>query len=74
MYSNNVIKIKTAAKCLGVGEQTVRIGLQRGLLDFGYAVKDDGENHRWRYVIPRGRFINKTGISAEAVDKVEAEA
>ena len=33
------MKVKEAAKLLGKSEQFVRIGLQRGILHFGYAVK-----------------------------------
>lgn len=33
------VKVKEAAKLLGKSEQFVRIGLQRGILPFGYAVK-----------------------------------
>lgn len=68
----NTISVATAAKCLGIGQQAVRVGLQRGLVDFGYAIKDEGENHRWVYVIPRGRFIEKTGIGSDSIKAVEA--
>lgn len=33
------MRVKEAAKLLGKSEQFVRIGLQRGILPFGYAVK-----------------------------------
>ena len=42
------MKVKEAAKLLGKSEQFVRIGLQRGVLPFGYAVK---MSTKWTYVI-----------------------
>ena len=33
------MKVKEAAKLFGKSEQFMRIGLQRGILPFGYAVK-----------------------------------
>ncbi|WP_133016261.1 hypothetical protein [Clostridium cuniculi] len=33
------ISVKEAAKIMGKSEQFVRIGLQRGLLPFGHAIK-----------------------------------
>lgn len=40
-FFSEVVKLKVseAAKVLGKSEQFVRIGLQRGILPFGYAVK-----------------------------------
>lgn len=40
--------VKEAAKLLGKSEQFVRIGLQRGILPFGYAVK---MSSKWTYYI-----------------------
>lgn len=40
--------VKQAAKLLGKSPQFVRIGLQRGILPFGYAVK---MSSRWTYHI-----------------------
>ena len=42
------MKVKEAAKLLGKSEQFVRIGLQRGVLPFGYAVK---MSSKWCYHI-----------------------
>lgn len=42
------MKLKEAAKLLGKSEQFVRIGLQRGILQFGYAVK---MSSKWCYHI-----------------------
>lgn len=37
--SKQIISVKEAAKIMGKSEQFVRIGLQRGLLPFGQAIK-----------------------------------
>ena len=47
------IKVKDAAAQLGVSEQFVRIGIQRGWLPIGSCVK---VQNRWNYCIPRARF------------------
>ena len=39
----------TAARCIGKCEQFVRVGLQRGILPFGYAVPTSAK--RWNYYI-----------------------
>lgn len=43
-----VLKVSECAKALGKSEQFVRIGLQRGVLPFGYAVK---MSSKWTYHI-----------------------
>lgn len=40
--------VKECARMIGKSEQFVRIGLQRGILPFGYAVK---MSSKWTYVI-----------------------
>ncbi len=47
------MKVKEAATQMGVSEQFVRIGLQRGLLPFGKAVKTSS---KWTYWISREQF------------------
>ena len=42
------MKVSECAKALGKSEQFVRIGLQRGVLPFGYAVK---MSSKWSYHI-----------------------
>lgn len=39
------ITVRDAARCLGKGEQFVRIGLQRGILPFGSAVPGTGQHY-----------------------------
>lgn len=47
------VKVKEAAQRLGVSEQYIRIGIQRGWLPIGSCVKI---KQRWNYIIPRTRF------------------
>jgi hypothetical protein len=41
-------------------EQFIRVGLQRGILPFGYAVKT---STKWSYYISPSKFTESTGIS-----------
>lgn len=47
------ITVAEAAKRMGVSQQFVRIGLQRGILPFGHAVKVSG---RYTYYITERKF------------------
>lgn len=49
------IPVAKAAEIMGVSKEFVRIGLQRGILDFGVAVK---MSSRWTYYINPQRFEN----------------
>ena len=54
------ISIKEAAALMGVSEQYIRIGLQRGILPIGCAMKMTG--NRYTYYISPKRFTEYTGI------------
>ena len=43
--------VKEVAKLLGKTQQTIRIGLQLGVLPFGTAYKTNPENKSYTYVI-----------------------
>ena len=58
---NNSMTIAEAAKLMGVSMQFVRVGLQKGILPFGYAVKIS--KGRFTYFISRQKFSEHTGIS-----------
>lgn len=47
----NRIKVKEAAQIMGKSEQFVRIGLQRGILPFGVAIKTS--NNYTYYISPK---------------------
>lgn len=54
------VSVKDAAKMLGVSEQFIRIGLQRGILPIGCAVR---MSDRFTYHISRKKlneYINET--------------
>lgn len=51
--------IQKAAKLMNVSEQFVRVGLQKGNLPFGYAVK---MSSRWTYYIDSDKFKKETGL------------
>lgn len=56
------VTIKDAAGILGITEQALRIGLQRGKFDiFGRAIDMTGKGKRFKYVIfkaPLLKFVN----------------
>ena len=54
----NQITVKQAAEIMGKCQQFVRIGLQRGLLPFGTAVKAE---KRWSYYISPKLFYDYVG-------------
>lgn len=41
----------------GINTATVREMLQKGLLPFGYAIKSECADSKWRYIIPTERFL-----------------
>lgn len=54
--------VKEAAGLLGKSEQFVRIGLQRGILPFGYAIK---MSSRWTYHISEAKLYEYLGKEKE---------
>ena len=57
-----------AAALMGVSAQYVRIGLQQGILPFGYAVKVGGS--RYTYYISPAKFTEYTGIQVSFPEEV----
>ena len=62
----NNISVATAARLMGVSQQFVRVGLQQGVLKFGYAVKVASNNYT--YFISRQKFTEYTGIETTEND------
>jgi len=58
------ISIQKAAEIMGKSEQFVRVGLQRGILPFGSAVK---LSTRWTYYISPSRLLDYAGVRQEGV-------
>lgn len=52
------MKVSEAAKLLGKSQQFVRIGLQRGILPFGYAVK---MSSKWTYHVSESKVYEYLG-------------
>jgi hypothetical protein len=58
--NNETLTVQETAKLMGKSQDFVRIGLQRNLLPFGYAVKTGKE--RYSYFISKTKFTEATGI------------
>lgn len=55
----NRLSVSKVAKLMNVSEQFIRVGLQKGQLPFGYAVKTSS---KWTYFISPVKFTEATGI------------
>ncbi len=60
MKSPNRLSVVDAAALMGVTQQFIRIGLQKNVFPFGYAVKRE---RRWSYYISPVKFTEYTGIT-----------
>lgn len=49
------------AVLMGLGKETIRLGLQQGVFPWGYAVKTS--EHRWSYFINAKRFAEIEGVA-----------
>lgn len=58
------ITIERAAAIMGVSQQTVRIGLQKGIFPFGAAVQLPGSS-RFTYIIYPAEFERLYGTNRE---------
>lgn len=58
----NRLTVSQTAKLMNVSEQFIRIGLQKGVLPFGYAVK---MSNQWTYFISSKKFTEHTGIQVK---------
>jgi len=59
------MNVTEAAKILGKSKQFVRVGLQRGILPFGSAVK---LSSKWTYYISEVKLFEYVGISQQGGD------
>ena len=64
------LKVEEAAKLMKKSPQFVRIGLQRGILPFGTAIKRNG---RYSYYISPEKFQEFTGIVLYQKEKENQE-
>ena len=58
---SNRLSVSDAAKLMGTSQQFIRIGLQRGILPFGYAIQM--KKNKYTYVIIKQKFTEYTGIT-----------
>lgn len=58
MLSDFTLTIKEAAKILGKPEQTIRLGLQQGVLPFGAAILNEKQ---YSYIIFRKKLEDYVG-------------
>ena len=56
------LPVSEAARLMNKNPQFVRVGLQRGILPFGYAVQT---STKWTYFISPFKFTEVTGIPVE---------
>lgn len=54
------LTVQEAARLMNKSQDFIRIGLQRNILPFGYAIKTGKE--RYSYFISREKFTEATGI------------
>lgn len=55
----NRLSVATVARLMNVSEQFIRMGLQKGIFPFGYAVKMSSQ---YTYFISPQKFTEHTGI------------
>ena len=55
----NRLSISETARLMNVSEQFIRIGLQKGIFPWGYAVK---MSTKWTYFVSAEKFTEHTGI------------
>lgn len=56
------ISVAEAAQIMGKSRRFVQIGLQKGILPFGWALKLEEDNHNYNYFISRKLFNQYIGI------------
>lgn len=59
VMTKNRLSVIKAAELMNVSEQFIRIGLQKGVFPWGYAVKMSSQ---WTYFISIEKFQEFTGI------------
>ncbi len=59
------ITVAEASRLMGVSKQFIRVGLQKSILPFGYAVQVSAD--RFTYFISKQKFLEYTGISISEI-------
>lgn len=63
MPNENKLTIAEAAELMGVSQQFVRVGLQKGIFPWGYAVQVTAK--RYTYFISKQKFYEALGLKAD---------
>lgn len=72
-YGGRNLPVTLAAQIMGKSPQFIRIGLQRGILPFGVAMKTSESNEQYDYYISPKLFAEYTGCKTEAAADIEDE-
>lgn len=64
----NNLPVAEAARLMNKNPQFIRVGLQKGILPFGYAVQTSS---KWSYFISPLKFTETTGIKVEGGDDTD---
>lgn len=70
-YGGRNISVNDASRIMGKSPQFIRIGLQRGILPFGVALKTNDSNQQYDYYISPKQFAEYTGYQFDDVTSTE---
>lgn len=65
MNMKNRLSVSKTAGLMNVSEQFIRVGLQKGVFPWGYAVK---MSTQWTYFISPQKFMEYTGIKVKGYE------
>ena len=72
-YGGRNVPVNDVARIMGKSPQFIRVGLQRGILPFGVAMKTNEGNEQYDYYISPKLFAEYTGCKMDAADDIEEE-
>ncbi|MBR4626548.1 MAG: hypothetical protein IKO47_02385 [Ruminococcus sp.] len=71
LYNGANVPVTVAAKVMRKDPMFIRIGLQRGLLPFGVAIKKDEHGKQFDYYISPKLFYEYTGFLWDTVEVID---
>ena len=72
-YGGRNVPVNVAAKIMNKSPQFVRIGLQRGILPIGRALKTNDRNEQYDYYISPKLLAEFTGVDVDAEKEYDHE-
>ena len=72
-YGGRNVPVNVAARIIGKSPQFVRIGLQRGILPIGRALKTNDRNEQYDYYISPKLLAEFTGVDVDAEKEYDHE-